>query len=139
MKTLVSNSGLDMTHLDVECRLEGCRVDWTFVANIYKAEKSGVPIKKETYDGYTIEALNFYKKKRFWVNYSLMKLQGQLKDKLTVDPGIIDSCIADAKSWILEATPTEWGGMLACYEHCIGRSTIGAALDDAMELYSSLL
>lgn len=145
MKTSISDPRLGMTHLDVECRLEGMKTDWDNIRNIYKDIQDGQAFKKEDYSSQTLEALDFFKKKRFWVSYRLMKLQQSLKDESAENPDIssnndiIDSCVADAKLWILAASPIEWEGMLACYEHCATIVTIGSALDRSMELYNSLL
>lgn len=137
MALSVIKDGLDTSFLDVECRLEGCRVDWAFVANIYKAEKSGVPIKKETYDGCTLEALNFYKKKRLCVALKFAKCSQHY-----TDPSIYSiemEALENAKKWVLEASPIEWEGMMACLEYRFMPLPSMYSLEEARELYESLL
>lgn len=134
----VINEGLDTRFLDVECRLVGAKVDWNFISKVYEADESAKEAKKDEYDSKTLEALNFYKKKRLWVN---------LKFATSFDRYLSTPCIFSeeielikrAKDWVLEASPVEWEGRVACLEISFVSWPSKRSLDKAKGIYKLLL
>lgn len=138
MALQVIKAGLDTSFLDVECRLEGARVNWDYIRKLDKDEQDGYALEKEMLSSQTLEAFNFFKKKRLWVN---------LKFAYSFNLYLSNPCIYSeemetikrAKDWVFEGSPVEWEGRVACLELEFSAWPSKRLLDKAKDIYKLLL
>lgn len=126
---------MNINFLDTECRLEGYRTDWDRIKRLYDKKE----LDKSNIANDDLEALCYFKKKRFWLNLEFQKIELSffyIKDNPNM--GVLET-IRDAKEWIMEASPVDWGGMLLCYRQALDHFTLKDALNQAKEIYKSLL